>query len=406
MRITDRTEGGFPVLSLVQPQSLVKVFPLETVRRILAETGRKSQRVRDLPAQLMVYYVIFLAFCQGEKYREALRKLAEGLRNVPTLRPLSKISKDAALCRARQRLGEEVLRRLFGEVARPLATPETKGAFYRRWRTVALDGTTVVVPDSAQNQKAFGRPSSTRGRSAYPRMRLVALVETGTHTAFAAELGPYSTGEVKLAHRLVEHLTPGMLCLADRYFLGFALWAKASLTGADLLWRVRRHIHLPVEERLPDGSYLSRLYPKRQKGQTDRNQGLRVRVIEYRLENEPESEPLYRLVTTILDWEAAPACELAALYHERWEVEGAFDEIKTHLGAPTPVLRSQKPEMVEQEVWGILLAHFAVRSLMHEAAVRGGLDPDRLSFVHAVRVIGRSLPRFAAFPPGTVAAPA
>lgn len=406
MRITDRTETGTPILSLVQPQSLVKVFPLETVRGILAETGRKSKRVRDLPAHLMVYYVIFLAFCQGERYREVLRKLAEGLRNVPTLKPLSKIAKDPALCRARKRLGAEALRRLFGEAARPLATPQTKGAFYRRWHTVALDGTSVAVPDTRENQKAFERPSSSRGRSAYPRMRLVALVETGTHAAFAAELGPYSTGEVTLAHRLVGQLKPGMLCLADRYFLGFALWQKASRTGADLLWRVRRHIHLPVEERLPDGSYLSRLYPQRQKGQKDPGKGIRVRVIEYRLENEPESEPLYRLVTTILDWEAAPACELAALYHERWEVESAFDEIKTHLGSPTPVLRSQKPEMIEQEIWGILLAHYAVRTLMHEAAVKAGIDPDRLSFVHAVRVIGRSLPRFAAFPPGAVAASA
>jgi hypothetical protein len=233
----------------------------------------------------------------------------------------------------------------------------------------------------------------------------VALVENGTHVLFGARLGAFADGETTLAHEALSALRPGMLCLADRQFFGHALWQAAAATGADLLWRVKRNLRLPREARLADGSYLSTIYPS-QKDRRHRIRGVRVRVVEYRLEGVAEAESLYRLVTTILDPAEAPAAELAALYHERWEIEGALAELKTHLRGARMVLRSKTPELVRQEFWGLLLAHFAVRGLMHEAALRAGEDPDRLSFLHAVRVIRRKLPLFAALPPSGQARPA
>ena len=195
------------------------------------------------------------------------------------------------------------------------------------------------------------------------------------------------------------------MCLADRQFFSHALWQGAAATGADLLWRVRRNLRLPREARLADGSYLTTVYPT-EKDRRHRAAGIRVRVVEYRLEGVADAEPLYRLVTTILDPGAAPAAELAALYHERWEIEGALAELKTHLRGARAVLRSRTPELVRQEFWGLLLTHFAVRGLMHEAALRADEDPDRLSFLHAVRVVRRKLPVFAALPPSGQASPA
>ena len=190
----------------------------------------------------------------------------------------------------------------------------------------------------------------------------------------------------------------GMLCLADRYFFGFDLWNQARESGADLLWRVKKNLLLPVEERLEDGSYLSRIYAT-QKDQRRRRNGVPVRVIEYQLNGVPGAEPIYRLLTTILEPAKAPAEELAALYHERWEIETAFDELKTHLKGSKIVLRSKTADLVRQEFYGLLMAHFAVRGLMHEAALKTQEDPDRLSFIHAVRVVRRKIPVFHAIPP-------
>jgi len=254
------------------------------------------------------------------------------------------------------------------------------------------------VADTAENEQAFGRPGASRGSSAYPKIRFVGLPESGTHVLWAACMGKYKSDEITLAAAVVPALRKGMLCLADRFFPAYDLWRQAAHTGADLLWRARKNARLEVDQRLADGFYLSRLY----RSTSDRRKGskaLVVRVIEYRLQDVPGAEPIYRLIKTILDAKPAPAKELAALYHERWEIETALDELKTHLRGAQIVLRCKTPELVQQEFYGLLMAHFAIRGLMHEAALQADEDPDRLSFVHAVHVVQRRMPRYVAIPP-------
>jgi hypothetical protein len=263
---------------------------------------------------------------------------------------------------------------------------------------VSLDGSTFDVADTAENDQEFGRPGASRGESAYPKIRFVGLLENGTHVLFAARMADYATDELKLAEDVVPALREGMLCLADRFFPSYKLWQKASSTEADLLWRTRQNARLDVERRFRDGSYLSRIYASTS-DRRNRRKGVVVRVVDYRLEGVEDAEPLYRLITTILDPKQAPARELAALYHERWEIETAFDELKTHLRGAQIVLRSKTPELVRQEFFGLLMAHFAIRGLMHEAALKAGEDPDRISFVHSTRVVQRRMARFVAIPP-------
>src|SRR3954469_19898903 len=383
---------------------IAKTFPLDRVRQVLAETGRASERQRDLPAHVMVYYAIALALYTTSGTREVLRCLLEGLRWLWGAEAV-RVAGRSGISQARTRLGAEPLRRLYEQVVRPVATPATRGAWYRRWRLVSLDGSCLDVADTAENDDAFGRPGAGRGESAFPQLRFVALVENGTHVLFGARPGAFADGETTLAHGAVPALGPGMLCLADRRFFGHALWQEAAATGADLLWRVKRDLRLPRETVLADGSFLTTVFPS-EKDRRHRTDGVRVRVVEYRLEGVADAAPLYRLGTTLLDPGAPPATELAALYHERWEVEGALAELKTQLRGARAVLRSRTPELVRQEFWGLLLAHFAVRGLMHEAALRADEDPDRLSFLHAVRVVRRKLPLFAALSPSGQAPPA
>jgi Insertion element 4 transposase N-terminal/Transposase DDE domain len=380
---------------------IARAVPAERVRQVLAETGKASERERDLPAQVMVYYAIALALYMGSSTREVLRCLLEGLRWLWGAEAV-KVAGKSGISQARSRLGEAPLRRLYEELVHPVATRATKGAWYRDWRLVSLDGSCLDVADTEANRAAFGGPKASRGESAFPQLRFVALVENGTHVLFGAQLGRYAEGETTLAHAALAALRPGMLCLADRQFFGHALWRAASATGADLLWRGKHNLRLPREAALADGSYLTTIYPS-DKDRRRGSNGIRVRVVEYRLEGVAGAEPLYRLLTTVLSPERAPAAELAALYHERWEIEGALAELKTHLRGARMVLRSKAPELVRQEVWGLLLAHFAVRGLMHEAALRADEDPDRLSFSHAVRVVRRKLPLFAALSPSAKA---
>ena len=397
-RTVARLPAGSRITDYISLGVVAKTFPRETVQAVLAATGTASRRQRDLPAHVVVYYVIALALYMQSSTREVLRCLLEGVQWLLGPAATVKVAGKSGISQARTRVGWQPLQHLHDAIVHPIAVPETKGAWYRTWRLVSLDGSTLDVADEAGNAEAFGRPAASRGTSAFPQLRFVAVVENGTHVLFGTQWGGYATGESTLADRVVPVLRAGMLCLADRLFYGYALWARASGTGADLLWRVKKNLRLPCEQRLPDGSYLSRISPTA-KDQRHGRQGMVVRVVEYTLDGVPGAEPLYRLLTTIVDHDAAPAAELAALYHERWEIETALDELKTHLRGARIVLRSKTPDLVRQEFYGLLMAHFAVRSLMHEAALRAGDDPDRLSFLHAVRVVRRQLARFTALPP-------
>lgn len=377
---------------------IAKTFPLKRVRAALAVSGKASQRERDLPAHVVVYYAIALALYMQSSYREVLRCLLEGVQWLLDPGVKLKVAGNSGISQARTRLGWEVMRQLHDELVKPIAVASTKGAWYRGLRLVSIDGSTLEVADEAANDKAFGRPGASRGRSAFPQLRFVSLVENGTHVLFGTQLGAYASGEITLATAALGALRKGMLCLADRNFFGFQLWARARSTGADLLWRIKTNARLPREQPLADGSYLSRIYPSESDRRHQRN-ALTVRVIEYRLQGVSDAEPIYRLLTSVLDPQAAPANELAALYHQRWEIETALAELKTHLRGAKIVLRSKTPDLVRQEFYGLMMAHFAVRGLMHEAALKADIDPDELSFLHAVRLVRRKLTSSHAIPP-------
>jgi hypothetical protein len=393
-----RLPSGVRISDHVTLGVLTTTVPAALIDTVLADTGRQSRRQRQLPARLVVYYVMALALYAQASYGEVLRCLFEGVRWLRLGGTDVALADKSAITRARARLGTAPLRELFARVARPLAEADMPGAWYRGRRLVSLDGTTIDLPDSPALEERFGRPRASRGASSFPQLRLLTLVETGTHAIFAMAFDRYEVGEVRLAPDLLQQLQPGMLCLADRAFVGFELWRTATASGADLLWRLRKNQILPCSERLPDGSYLSRLYasPKHRRHATG---GVTVRVIDYRLEGVPDAEPLYRLITTLLDPADTPAAELAALYHERWESEGAFAELKVSLPGQRLMLRSRRTDLAEQELYGLLLAHFALRRLIHDASRHAGCDPDTLSFIHTVRIVRRHLPFHAAFSP-------
>ena len=372
---------------------LAEAFPLETVRSILKATKREGRRRRLLPAPMMVYYIIALGLFVGVGCREVLRRLLDGAGWIWPDRV--KIATDSAITQARQRLGCEPIETLYHEQVGPIAKKKTPGAWFRSWRVVAMDGFVVDVAESEANERAFGRPGSTRGLSAYPQVRVIGFVENGTHVLFGAEMDRYDVGETTLARRILGKLRRNMLCLADRNFFCYPLWHQALTTGAKLLWRAKHQLVLPKTRKLADGSYLGKLYPSPKHRREDR-EGIVVRIIDYRLDGFREN---YRLVTNIVDPAMAPALELARLYSERWTIETAVDELKTHLRGSQVVLRSKLPELVRQDVFGLLLAHYGVRWVMHDAALYEGISADELSFVHTLRVVHRKLPWFVSFPP-------
>jgi hypothetical protein len=396
-RTKAQLSAGSRITDYISLGVVAQWFPREKVDAVLAQTGKASRRQRDLPAHVVVYYVIALALFMQVSYREVLRCLLEGLQWLAGPGARLKVAGNSGISQARRRVGVEPLRKLHDELVQPIAERTTRGAWFGRWRLVSLDGSTLDVADEAANREAFGLPGASRGDSAYPQLRFVSLLESGTHVLFASRCGKYATGEITLAKQVLASLQPDMLCLADRNYLGYALWQQAQQTGAALLWRAKTHLRLEVLERYADGSYRSVIYAN-ERDRRKRRDPLELRVIEYRLTGVADSEPLYRLVTT-LSPQQAPAEELAALYHERWEIEGALDELKTHLRGARIVLRSKTPLLVEQEFYGLLMAHYAVRGLMHEAALQADKDPDRLSYTHAVRVVRRKLPAAVAIPP-------
>ena len=361
-------------------------FPLQEVQKIVAACDRTEKRLRDLPAALMVYYVIALNLFPGVSYQSVLRWLLGGLQWLGNLS--FRVATRASLSDARIRLGAEPLQRLHEKLAVPLEDKSLPGSYFKDWLLVAIDGSTLALQDTTQNATAFGRASNKHGPSAWPLMRFVALVECGTHLIFAAAQGGYCDSEITLAKTLVPRLRSGMLCLADRLFPSYGLWKEAAATGAHLLWRAKVSTKLKKIKTFTDGSWLAEWLPEeeRKKG----SKPLKVRVIEYRLrdpEDEKKDPEIYRLITTILDPEAASATELASLYPQRWEIELTIKECKTILRQGKITLRSKKPELVRQEFWGILLAHYLVRKMMAQAALDRKCDPDELSYQASIEII-------------------
>jgi hypothetical protein len=397
---------------------LTRTYPPALVDQVLAQTGRVERRHRLLPARLMVSYVLGLALFSGIGSVEVLRCLVEGLGEQAGWRHPREpwrswhLPAKSALIQARARLGSEPLRVLFEQAARPVAARHTRGAWYRGWRVMSLDGTCLDVADTPANAGVFGRPGSARGERAggFPQVRLVGLAECGTHAVVAAALGPDTTSEAALADGLLAgsgRLDPQMLVLADRGRWGADRWRRAGQHGAALVWRVKTGPTgpaLPAERVLADGSWLARLT-------AGSGEPILVRVLDYRLDDpglaaqasggpRPASAGMvYQLITSILDPETAPAVELAALYHQRWEIETTLDELKVHQRGPRAVLRSKTPDGVRQEVWAHLLVHYALRALMHDTAAAHALDPDRLSFTATLRIVRRHTITRAVFPP-------
>lgn len=363
-------------------------YPMAKVLEIVAACHRREKRVRDLPSALVVYYVIALSLFPGVGYQGVLQWLLSGLQWLGN-KPF-RVATKQSLSAARQRLGDPPMQTLHERLALPLDEKTLPGSHFKDLLLVAMDGSTLALQDTAANSQAFGRPSNQNGEAAWPLARFVALVECGTRLIFGAVLGGYHTSEVVLARSLVPRLRKGMLCMANRLFFGHELWRQCADTGAHLLWRAKTSLKLKKIQSLPDGSYLAHWLPGdvRKKGAAP----LVVRVIEYRLarghaRNIAGGCDFYRLLTTMIDPAEAGAQELAALYPQRWEIEIAIKEGKTIKRNGTVTLRSKTPELVKQEFWGMILAHYLVRKTMARAALDRKRDPDELSYEGSIEII-------------------
>jgi len=404
--------GGMPRTGWRKPESdrrlsdlvsvgvVTRVFPADVVDEVIAEAGRTQVRHRALPARVMAYFAIGMGVYGEGSYEDVLAQLTDGLSGASGWREQYRLPGKSAIFQARERLGSAPLEGLFARVAAPLGTADTPGVWLAGRRMVAVDGTCLDVADTPANDGHFGRPGVNKGeKAAFPQARVVALAECGTQAVFAARIGAYRDGEAALAEPLLDALSAGMLLLADRGFFSYALWRKASATGADLLWRVRvggrgAPAPVPVSD-LGDGSWLAHL---RRVDDRD-SEPMLARVIDYTLDDGRQNPTVYRLLTTVLDPVEAPAAQLALAYAQRWEIESVFDELKTHQRGPRIVLRSKSPDLVLQEIWGHLCCHYAIRTVMAHAAAHAGHDPDRVSFVATLRIVRQSVAQQGAFPP-------
>jgi hypothetical protein len=397
-----KPESDRRLSDLVSVGVLTRVFPPDLVDGVIAAAGRTEQRHRSLPARVMAYFSVGMALYSEGSYEDVLAQLTDGLSWASGWQETFKPPSKSAFFQARARLGSGPLAALFERVAEPLGTEATPGVWLAGRRLVAIDGTCLDVADTPANAGYFGRPGVNKGeQAAFPQARVVALAECGTHVMFAAEVGTYSQSEATLTEPLLGRLKPGMLLTADRGFFSHALWRKAIATGADLLWRVRTDRGGPnavhVKD-LPDGSWLAQLH-QTHSAAARRAEPMRVRVIDYTIDDGRDNPTGYRLFTTLTDPDRVSAVELAAAYTQRWEIEMAFDELKTHQRGPRTVLRSKSPDLVLQEIWGHLCCHYAIRSLMAQAAAHAGHDPDRVSFVAALRITRQSIAHQGDFPP-------
>jgi hypothetical protein len=367
---------------------LEKVIPRGEVLQVLHDTGCLDARRCTLTFEVTCWLVLAMGILTDLPIRQVFKAARR-------LYPDDWDPDRSTLCKARQRLGVAPLRLLFERLARPLATPDTPGAFYKGLRLMGIDGAVYNVPDSGANGGAFGYPKGGRGRGAFPQVRKLSLVELGTHAEQALVLKGVrekDAGEQSMAPALLRHLKAGMLLLWDRGFFSYQLWQGVLLRSCALLARVSTRLVLRPTQGLPDGSYLAKLYPSPSERTRDRF-GIVVRVIRY-----THADPRrvgcnqeHVLLTSLLDARAHPAKELILLYHERWEIELTFDEQKAHQTPPRPSkpahLRSQTPLGVVQEVYALAIGPYVTRALMAEAAQLEGLDPDRLSFLGCLQVL-------------------
>lgn len=398
-RLKSALPGGSRLADYLTVGYLAINCPLDKVREALTANAAHSKRKRGLPHEVLVYFVMAMCLYANVAYEEVLRLVIEGLRGPLGDEGLSRaVVTKGAISQARSQVGVAPLKDLYQEQVRPIGPEDMAGVTYQGHRLMAIDGSTLDMPDEADNVRHFGYPGASRGSSAFPQLRFVAMAECGTHTLCYANPGPYATSEATLAGPVIDRADASMLVTADRGFFSHNLWQRALKTGAKLLFRVRRNMRLPREKVLADGSFLSTLYAS-EKDRRRRVNGTVARVIEYTLDGIPDAEPSYRLITNWLDPLTAPAIELAALYHRRWTVEQSFDELKVHLADRQVILRSKRADLVEQEFYALLLAHAAIRRLMTQAAAATQQAAEDLSFVHAVRVLRRRLPACAAIPP-------
>ena len=393
---------------------LSAAFSRDLIEEVLGVTGKREKRSRLLPAHVMVRYVIGLGLFFGQAYEEVMRQMTGTLQSLGSWDQGWKVPSTSAITQARQRLGAGPLRELFHRAAVPVAGLGTRGAWLRGRRLMAIDGTSFDVPDTSENVAAFHKMGSGPKASAFPKLQVVSLSECGTHAQVAAAMGSCRTGERELAAGLAGPVDEDMLITADSGFYSWQLWDLFAATGAALCWRVGASVPLPLVHRLPDGSYLALIFAPgttaRHKAallaaacageQIGQDQARIVRAAEYTVPDRGgEDSELICVITTLLDPAALTAAEMAFACHQRWEHESGLDEIKTHLRTAGGILRSQSPELVEQEMWGILLAHYAIRELMCRAADEAGRDPDQVSFIRTVRLVRRQIDEPAAFPP-------
>ena len=392
---------------LVSVGVLTRVYPPDLVDEVIEAAGRTEQRHRALPARVMAYFAIGMGLYSDGSYEDVLAQLTDGLSWASGWAQEYPLPSKSAIFQARQRLGSQPLADLFARVAKPLGGPDTPGVWVAGRRLVAVDGTCLDVADTPANEEHFGRPGVSKGeKAAFPMARVLAVAECGTHAIFAAKVGSYAESEAALAVELLPAaLAPGMLLTADRGFFSYALWRTAAATGADLLWRVRNDKTAPKPEHLedlPDGTWLGHLRGKTHTAEHNAEPML-VRVIDYTLDDgraqDDKAVVTYRLFTTLTDPVQAPAVDLVMAYTQRWEIESAFDELKTHQRGPRVVLRSKSPDLVLQEIWGHLCCHYAIRSLMSQAAEHAGHDPDRVSFTAALRIVRQTISQQGSFPP-------
>lgn len=391
--------SGVRLTDFLSTSLLAKVYPAPIIVQLLDKHQCNSQRQRNFPATAVVYYCMALSLYPEASYSDVFDAVAQGLawRNHQEI-PDS--IKPASISGARTRLSWPIFKELQERMCQPLAQPKTHPqSFYRGLRLMAMDGSNFEVPDEASNIEAFGYPGSRTGVAGYPQAQCAALIECGTHAIVGANIGAYREAEWSICKPLLAHLDSSMLCMADRGFNGYEYWRSAKETGAQLLWRCTSNRQLPVIKMLADGSFLSEIRPSKGALRKDKDAAITVRVIEYTLPATNGAETRYRLLSTLLDCDLAPALELAALYHERWEVESVFDELKTHLRQSRRVLRSKTADLVRQEFYGWILAHYAVRWLMCSAGSANDIAPRSLSFTSNLHLLRRAQPQSGAFPP-------